>query len=300
MTHRAPNLSRLIDDPYLTPYQGVLKRRTREASELEARLGQGPAGLPEFACAHEYYGLHLRGGQWIFRELAPNATELWLVGDFSDWKLQEEFRATRIQERGVWELSVPADRMHHGQFYRLEMVWKDGRGERLPAYTRRAVQDPVTLIFSAQVWQPETPYLWKVPEFRVPDRTPILYEAHIGMAQETPGVGSYDEFRRLTLPRIAAAGYNTLQLMAVMEHPYYGSFGYQVSNFFACSSRFGSPLELKALIDEAHAMGIAVIMDIVHSHSVRNEREGLSLFDGTPHLYFHDGHRGWHGVWDSR
>lgn len=297
---RAPQLPRLQDDPYLAPYQGVLARRAREASNLEQRLTQNLDGIAAFACAHEFYGLHKRDGRWIFRELAPNATELWLVGDFSDWKLLPEFRARRIEGRGVWEVDVPADRILHGQFYRLEMVWATGRAERLPAYARRTVQDPVNLVFAAQVWEPDEPYLWHHPDFRVPPRTPLIYEAHIGMAQEKEDVGTYDEFRRLTLPRIAAAGYNTIQLMAIMEHPYYGSFGYQISSFFAASSRFGTPQELKALIDEAHGMGIAVIMDLVHSHAVRNEREGLSQFDGTSYLYFHDGYRGWHSVWDSR
>ncbi len=297
---RDPSLARLLDDPYLAPYRTVLEQRAQAADALEQRLVAQLPGLEEFACAHEYYGLHARPDGWVFRELAPNATELWLVGDFSDWTLSEAFKAQRIEERGVWELRVPPERIHHGQFYRIEMVWPDGRGERLPAYARRVVQDPVTQVFTAQVWSPEEPYRWRNPSYRAPSRVPLIYEAHIGMAQEERGVGSYREFRERTLPRIQAAGYNTLQLMGIMEHPYYGSFGYQVANFFACSSRFGTPEDLKELVDEAHERGLAVIMDLVHSHAVRNACEGLSEFDGTSHLYFHDGNRGWHSVWDSR
>ncbi|MCL1857271.1 MAG: alpha-amylase family glycosyl hydrolase, partial [Kiritimatiellaeota bacterium] len=221
-----------------------------------------------------------------------------LVGDFSGWARKEGYRATKIEERGVWELRLPMAALAHGQHYRLEMEWPGGGGLRLPAYARRVVQDTETLVFTAQVWDPP-PYAWQ-HAFTVPNRMPVIYEAHIGMAQEKEGVGTYDEFRRLTLPRIAAAGYNTLQLMAIMEHPYYGSFGYQVSSFFAASSRFGTPADLKALIDEAHGLGIAVIMDLVHSHAVANPEEGITQFDGTGHLYFHDGSRGWHSVWESR
>ena len=119
----------------------------------------------------------------------------------------------------------------------------------------------------------------------------LIYECHIGMAQDEEKVGSYVEFRDNVLPRVAHQGYNCIQIMAVQEHPYYGSFGYHVSSFFAPSSRFGTPEELKSLIDKAHSMGIAVIMDIVHSHAVKNENEGLGNFAGDPCQYFCQGDR---------
>ena len=293
---------RLLDDPWLKPYAAQLRRREEMAVLRAADLSRGAKSLADFASAHEYYGLHRTAARgWVFREWAPNATAIWLVGDFSDWRIDDAFALHRVSDDGAWEIRLPARALRHGQHYRLEVAWDGGRGERIPAYARRVVQDPDTNLFSAQVWNPPRPYRWRNPDFRVPrDRAPLIYEAHVGMAQEREGVGTYDEFRRLILPRIAAAGYNTLQLMAVMEHPYYGSFGYHVSSFFAASSRFGTPEELKALIDDAHGLGLAVIMDIVHSHSVRNERDGLSLFDGTPHQYFHAGPRGWHSAWDSR
>ncbi len=296
---RAPNLSRLLDDPYLAPYQAVLRRRADAAAERARQLSRDPGSLAEFACAHEFYGLHRRADDWVFREWAPNATGIWLVGDFSDWQVRDAFALRRQPGRAVWELVLPADRLSHGQHYRLEMAWRGGRGERLPAYARRVVQDPATQLFAAQIWTPP-PYRWQHPGFRVPDRAPLIYECHVGMAQERFGVGTYAEFRTHVLPRIVAAGYNTLQLMAVMEHPYYASFGYHVSSFFAASSRFGTPEELKELVDAAHGAGLAVIMDLVHSHAVRNERDGLSSFDGSTSQYFHDGSRGWHDAWDSR
>ena len=289
-----------MDDPYLEPYAEIIRGRATLAEQRATALSTAPGSLAEFACAHEYYGLHKTGTGWVFREWAPNATGIWLVGDFSGWQVCDAFRLHRVEDRGVWEITIPADRLHHGQCYRLEMAWNGGRGERIPAYARRVIQDSSTLLFAAQVWDPVAPYVWRMPDFKVPDRVPLIYETHVGMAQDKLGVGTYAEFRTTVLPRIVKAGYNTIQIMAVMEHPYYGSFGYHVSNFFACSSRFGTPEELKELIDAAHEAGLTVIMDIVHSHAVKNEREGLSLFDGSPFQYFHDGMRGWHEAWDSR
>lgn len=176
--------------------------------------------------------------------------------------------------------------LYHEDLFKLLVEWEGGSGERIPAWIRRVVQDENTKIFSAQVWNPEKPYVFKHKRFK-PNVSPLLiYECHIGMASNEEKVGSYDEFRRMVLPRIVKEGYNAIQIMAIQEHPYYGSFGYHVSSFFAASSRFGTPEELKQLIDEAHSMGIAVIMDIVHSHAVKNEVEGLGRFDGSYTQYF--------------
>jgi 1,4-alpha-glucan branching enzyme len=192
------------------------------------------------------------------------------------------------------------DALRHGDLYRLRIHWNGGRGDRIPAYARRVVQDPGTLIFNAQVWMPDSAYRWRHPDFTRPVRPPLIYEAHAGMAQDAEKIGTWQEFTKNVLPRIVEAGYNTLQLMAVQEHPYYGSFGYHVSSFFAPSSRFGPPEDLMDLIDSAHDQGIAVIMDLVHSHAVANTVEGLGLFDGTEYQYFHQGRRGYHHAWDSR
>ena len=194
---------------------------------------------------------------------------------------------------------LAADKLAHGDLFRLRIHWAGGEGDRIPAYARRVVQDPKTLIFNAQVWLPPQKYRWKI-DFKRPKEAPLIYEAHVGMAQEEEKIGSFREFTQGVLPRIVNAGYNTLQLMAIQEHPYYGSFGYQVSSFFAPSSRFGTPEDLKLLIDTAHGQGLTVFMDLIHSHSVSNEVEGLSRFDGTPFQYFHAGPRGKHMAWDSR
>ena len=288
----------LLDDPWLEPFRDAIEGRVAHAKRLAMRLA-GSQRLSDWASAHDYYGLHRIGGGWVFREWAPNATAIWLVGDFSDWKIDNRFALVRIPDTGDWEIALPGGAVKHGQFYRMEVQWDGGQGERIPAYARRVVQDSETGLFAAQVWEPGKCYEWRNASPRKPV-IPLIYEAHVGMSSEEGKVAGYVEFRDEILPRIKDAGYNTVQLMAVMEHPYYGSFGYHVSSFFAASSRFGTPEDLKSLIDTAHGMGLCVIMDIVHSHSVKNERDGLSLFDGTDCQYFHAGARGWHPAWDSR
>jgi 1,4-alpha-glucan branching enzyme len=294
-------LNRLLkSDPYLTPFSDQIRKRLEHIEETENRLTQGKKSLAEFASGHEYFGLHFQRGEWVFREWAPNATMIHLIGDMSKWQVRREFELKKINDYGVWEIHLTADKLTHGDLYRLRVHWAGGEGDRIPAYARRVVQDPQTLIFNAQVWSPPEIYHWKKPDFKRPEQPPIVYEAHVGMAQEEEKIGTFQEFTLSVLPRIVKAGYNTLQLMAIQEHPYYGSFGYQVSSFFAPSSRFGTPEDLKLLIDTAHAKGLAVFMDLIHSHSVSNEVEGLSRFDGTLFQYFHEGPRGKHQAWDSR
>ncbi len=294
-------LGRLFEiDPYLKSYTKTIARRLSKVETIEKRLTGGKIKLTDFASGHEFFGLHFQKDQWILREWAPNADRIFLVGDMTGWQENEAFALERRNDENVWEIRLPPEKLKHLDLYRLRVHWPGGGGDRIPTYARRVVQDPNTLIFNALVWFPDTPYQWLCRDFRRKDEPPLIYEAHIGMAQEKEAVGTFNEFRENVLPRIVKSGYNTIQLMAIQEHPYYGSFGYQVSNFFAASSRFGTPDDLKALIDEAHAAGLAVLMDLVHSHSVTNETEGLSRFDGTLHQYFHDGERGLHKLWDSR
>ncbi len=293
-------LQRLIaDDSLLDLYRDAIRRRLEKIAETRSRLTSDRMSLPDFASGHEYFGLHFRENQWIFREWAPNATHIFLIGQMTDWLEKPSFRLERISNDGVWELRIPAQRICHKDLYRLKVYWPGGRGDRIPAYARRVVQDPNTLIFNAQVWAPDS-YPWRCLNFKPPEGPLLIYEAHVGMAQDAERIGSFDEFSGKIIPRIVAAGYNTLQLMAVPEHPYYGSFGYHVSNFFAASSRFGTPEELKNLVDTAHEAGLRVIMDVIHSHAVSNEVEGLSRFDGTSYQYFHEGPKGRHLAWDSR
>lgn len=293
------SLKILKDDVYLKPFELAIMGRHDYAIQKEQELlGKDNKCLSDFASGYLYFGVHKIKRSWVFREWAPNATELYLIGDFNGWKKDVKFKFDR-KDNGIWELKVNEKTLKHGDLYKFIIVWNGGEGERIPAWARYVVQDPVTHIFSAKLWMPENPYKFKIRKFR-PTVSPLkIYECHIGMATEEERIGTYDEFRIKVLPRIVKAGYNCIQIMAIQEHPYYGSFGYHVSNFFAASSRFGTPDELKQLIDEAHKNNISVIMDLVHSHAVKNEVEGLARFDGTPYQYFHGGERREHPAWDS-
>jgi len=296
----APMLKLLKKDPYLQPYADAINGRHNWALEIINKFTKnGKVKLSDIANGHDYFGIHKTENGWVFREWAPNATEIYLVGEFNDWKETKKYQVKRIKGTDKWELKLPAKAMKHGDLFKMSVHWKGGQGERIPAWVRRVVQDEETKIFSAQVWAPEEEYKWKKKTFK-PNTSPLLiYECHVGMGQDAEKVGSYTEFKDNVLPRVIKAGYNCIQIMAIQEHPYYGSFGYHVSNFFAASSRFGTPEELKALIDEAHKNGIAVIMDLVHSHAVKNENEGLGNLCGDPNQYFYPGERREHNQWDS-
>ncbi len=285
------------NDRWLEPFAGIINRRQVAAREKAAEL-TGGVHLSDFANGHLFFGLHRTSDGWLFREWAPAASMIYLTGTFNDWQERDEYEL-KPMGHGIWELKLSGDQLQHGDLYALTMIWPGGSGKRIPAWATRVVQDEKTHIFNAQVWAPEHPYQWKTGKFVRPPEPPLIYESHVGMAGEELRVHTYNEFREQMLPRIKANGYNTLQLMAIPEHPYYGSFGYHVSSFFAPSSRFGTPEELKELIDSAHEMGIAVIIDLVHSHAVRNEIEGLGIYDGTRYQFFHEGARGLHPAWDS-
>jgi 1,4-alpha-glucan branching enzyme len=288
----------VLDDPWLSPYGDMIEKWIVNSIEKEKQLC-GDQRLIDFANGHLYYGLHKLHDRWCFREWAPNAQSIYLYGTFNDWKIEEEFALKPIGN-GNWEIELPLDLLKHEDLYAIEVMWEGGRGKRVPAWANRVAQDTETYIFNAQVWNPHDQYEWSsATEKFCLNEAPIIYEAHIGMSGEDYRVHTFDEFRLNVLPRIRQAGYNTIQLMAIPEHPYYGSFGYHVSSFFAVSSRFGTPESLKQLIDEAHASGIAVIMDLIHSHAVKNENEGLGLYDGTRYQFFHDGPKGEHPAWDS-
>ena len=281
-------------DPWLAPHERVIQSREAYVSSTLKKVldGKSPA---DFALGFRHFGLHRTQDGWIFREWAPNATRIVMVGDFSDWQEREEF-ALQPGKHGEWSIDLPKNALHHGQKYKLRVYWPGGDGWRLPSYATYVIQDDDSVDFSAVVWQPDEPYQW---QHNVPPapRVLLIYEAHVGMSSEAEKVASFNEFTADVLPRVKQAGYNTVQLMAIAEHPYYGSFGYHVSNFFAVSSRFGTPDDFKRLVDTAHGLGLRVIIDIVHAHAAKNEVEGLSNFAGDPIQYFkaHD-----HPAWDSR
>lgn len=285
----------LVDlDQWLAPHKSTIQAREKYiSSKLKKVLsGKTPA---EFAMGFLHFGLHKTDAGWAFREWAPNATRIFLVGDFSDWKEREEFALNR-GENGEWSINLPENSLRHGQKYKLRVYWSGGDGWRLPSYANYVAQDENSVDFSAVVWLPKTPYDW---QYKIPPKpkVPLIYEAHVGMSSQQEKVASFSEFTADVLPRIKESGYNTIQLMAIAEHPYYGSFGYHVSNFFAVSSRFGTPDDFKKLVDTVHGMGLCVIIDLVHAHAAKNEVEGLGNFAGDPTQYFKPTN---HPEWDSR
>lgn len=347
-----------MTDIFLLPYIPVIRRRHQYIIKQENLITDNQRVLLyDVADYHLFFGLHPLSGKknlsdgenlssdedstvssssggkgWIFREWAPNATAVYIIGMMTEWKIDDRFKLFRtesLSDKGVWERTFPENSFQHGDLYRLKIFWENNdqdnagnkgnrEGDRIPTSATRVVQDPETLIFNAQVWNPESEYEWKHDcelkncsqcqdsdsterlSLSDPQEPLLIYEAHAGMAQEEGKIGTFREFQGNILPRIKEAGYNAIQLMAVQEHPYYGSFGYHVSNFFALSSRFGIPDDFKSLVDAAHGVGIKVIIDIVHSHAVSNEVEGLSRFDGSMTQFFHAGERGIHKLWGSR
>jgi len=297
----------ITDDPWLEPVSGVISGRFSHYKNLIRRIEKDFGSLMQFADWYRYLGIHFDKEEngWYYREYAPQAKDLFFFGDFNRWH-RTDCRMER-KEYGVWEIFLPfekyKDSFVHGSKVKVLVHGDNGWYERIPVFSTRVVQDETTKDFCAQLWCPkDIPFSWDSDKQQLRKAKDLfIYECHIGMAQEYEGVGTYTEFKDVILPYIKKAGYNALQLMAVAEHPYYGSFGYHVSNFFAPSSRFGTPEELKELIKATHKMGIAVIMDIVHSHTVKNFNEGINEFDGSPSGgYLHAGERGYHQVWDSR
>lgn len=285
-------------NPQLAPYSGDIDLRMFLYRATKARiLGEGQT-LNDFANAHNFFGFHRVDGGWVYREWAPSAYQLYLEGDFNNWN-QTSHPLTPIGN-GNWEIFLEGDdALWEGCKVKTVVDSNMTRTEHIPLYARRVVQDPKTITFSAEIVDDQKTFPWTDADFQG-EKSLYIYEAHVGMAQEEGKVGTYREFADYTLPRIKKAGYNTVQLMAIMEHPYYGSFGYQVSNFFAASSWFGKPEELKYLVNTAHAMGIRVLLDVVHSHAVRNTAEGINMFDGTTWQFFHDGPKGDHPAWGTK
>jgi len=282
-------------DPSLRAYEADIIQRTESYKNKKRELTEG--SINDFANAHEYFGFHKTDEGWYYREWAPAADDVYLTGDMVNWKWME-LRLTPIGN-GVFEIFLPGtNALWDGCHVKTIIKHKGAMLERISPYIRRVEQDSNTHAWCGIVTD-EPLYGWQNERPKKPNH-PFIYECHIGMAQEKEGIGSYTEFRDNILPKIKKAGYNTVQIMAVMEHPYYGSFGYQVSNFYAVSSKFGTANDLKSLIDTAHGMGLYVLLDVVHSHAVNNTSEGLNEFDGTVYQYFHEGTRGDHPAWGTK
>ncbi len=283
--------------PELKPFEGDIELRMARYRDKREQLLQGHSSLKDFANAHNWYGFHRLKDGWVYREWAPAADQLYLTGDFNDW----DWTATPMKrlENGNWEIVLPGDLIGKGS--RVLTIVENGgrRTQHVPLYARRVTQDWVSQSWCCEVWDDTEAYPWTDQGFHS-EEPPVIYEAHVGMASEEYRIATYREFADNVLPHIKEGGYNTIQLMGIMEHPYYGSFGYQVSSFYAASSRYGYPEELKYLVDTAHSMGIRVLLDVVHSHAVGNTLEGINEFDGTDYQFFHSGGQGNHPAWGTK
>ena len=287
-------------DPWLAPHAGDIELRMNRFKEKRWQIAGGARTLEEFANGHLYFGFHRTGTGWVFREWLPGADEVHLMGDFNGWN--RESHPLKRDDQGNWEIVLEGrDALKHGQYVKLWVRKGEDWFERLPAYSIKVSMDEEFKKLCTQVWAPEEAFRWTDDGFRAKKpEAPLIYEAHVGMAQDREGIGTYREFADLVLPRIQRLGYNTIQLMAIQEHPYYGSFGYQVTNFFAAAHWYGVPEDLKYLINRAHEMGIRVLLDVVHSHACPNVGEGLYLQDGTDDQYFLSGDGGWHPAWGTK
>ncbi len=289
---------RIIElDGYLEPFEGAIDARMENYKQTKKRLVGSRGNLLDFANGYKYYGFHKEKKNWVYREWAPGAEDMYLCGDFNNWELYSH--KMEKKGNGDFEITLPLAALKIGDKVQAIVIHGGETLRRVPTYATRVVQDPVTMLWCAEIDDTLGDFPWTDEGFK-PAKTPFIYECHIGMSLEEGRVATYREFRENMLPRVKELGYNTLQIMAVMEHPYYGSFGYQVSNFFAASSRYGSSRELKELINAAHEMGLTVLLDVVHSHAVKNTNEGLNCFDGTEYQFFHEGGRGEHSAWGTK
>ena len=290
---------RLLElNPQLQEFAGDIDLRMSIYNATKQRLLTQDQTLSDFANGHQYYGFHHVDGGWYYREWAPSAEQLYLEGEFNGWN-KTSHPLTRVDNEN-WEIYLPGDdALWHGCKVKTVVDYKGTRTEHFPLYVKRVVQNKSDNTFDAEVVDDRRAFPWTDQDFVGEDQL-YIYEAHVGMALEEGRIGTYREFATKVLPRIKKAGYNTVQLMAIMEHPYYGSFGYQVSNFFAASSWFGHPEDLKYLVNRAHKLGIRVLLDLVHSHAVKNTAEGINMFDGTTWQFFHDGEKGEHPAWGTK
>ncbi|MBP1582291.1 MAG: alpha amylase C-terminal domain-containing protein [Oscillospiraceae bacterium] len=285
-------------NPQLQDYEQDLTQRMLNYENMKKQLLPDGQQLKDFANAHLYYGFHQSKEGWTYREWAPGADALYLCGDFNNWN-RHSHPLTKL-DNGNFEIFLPGkDALKHGQKIMVIVHHQGQELDRIPLYAKYVQQEENSIQWNARIHAPKKKFKWSDQDFK-PMKSLYIYECHIGMAQEEGSIGSYSQFKENILPRIKKLGYNTIQIMAIMEHPYYASFGYQVTNFFAASSRFGTPEELKDLINTAHSMGIAVLLDVVHSHAAINSREGINQFDGTDYQFFHEGARGNHPAWGTK
>ncbi|XP_064600419.1 LOW QUALITY PROTEIN: 1,4-alpha-glucan-branching enzyme-like [Liolophura sinensis] len=302
-----PAIDRLLQlDPYLKLHENEIRRRYGEFLRLLNAINDAEGGYQNFCKGFREFGIHRSEDNGVVcKEWAPGAEALFLWGDFNGWN-KTQYKFTKL-DFGKWELKLPPNSdgscpVKHLSRLKLAVQTKSGEiVDRLCPWAKYVCSQDKAPVYDQVFWDPPASqvYQFKHPRPKRPEGLTV-YECHVGISSWEGKVASYKHFTHDVIPRIAKLGYNSIQLMAIMEHAYYASFGYQVTSFFAASSRYGSPEDLKELIDVAHSYGISVLLDVVHSHACKNVVDGLNQFDGTTSCYFHDGGRGTHDLWDSR
>lgn len=295
-----------LEDPELAPYRDFFLQRCSRFEQEKTRIEKNFGSLKAYSDIYTHFGPHLIKGKdgnfWRWREYMPHATEIWLTTSKLNFKRNAQYRFTN-KGNGEFELTLPQEALPHGEYVELRVQGpmppqkSDGSipelpvpMRRVPAFAQWVEQDPhVPEQWCARIWAPENPYQFKHHR-RGLLQFPRIYEAHVGMAQSSlqhfgESVGTYDYFRRFVLPRIREDGYTAVQLMGILEHPLYKSFGYQVSSYYAPSSRYGNPDQFKELVDAAHGLGLAVILDITHGHACANTEQGLACYDGSNYFF---------------
>ena len=293
-------------DEMLKPHEGHLRYRWEKFQEVKGSIEKASGSLSAFADGYKEYGFSKKeDGTIVYKEWMPACNHAALVGDFNGWN--GEATPMGRDDFGNWSCELPAGTIPHDSRVKIRFFKDDGHVDRIPAYIRYARVPPNEMgaKYDGIYWDPpkEERHEWKFKKGPKKPSAPRIYEAHVGMSSNDPKVSTYREFADTVLPRIKGGGYNSVQLMAVMEHAYYGSFGYHVTNFFGVSSRSGTPEDFKYLVDKAHELGLRVIIDVIHSHASKNTEDGLAGFDvgqKAEDSYFDVGEKGYHYLWDSR
>jgi len=245
-----------------------------------------------------------RGQGTHFAVWAPNATQVSVVGDFNGWNPAAHRMHPRADSSGIWEIFVPA--VARGALYKYHIVSRHGgyTVNKADPYAFYAELAPRT---ASVVW--ELGYEWGDGEWmqrraraNALDAPWAIYEVHLGSWRRVPEEHgrplTYRELAHALGDYVSEMGFTHVELLPVMEHPFYGSWGYQVTGFFAPTSRYGTPQDFMYFVDHLHRRGIGVILDWVPSHFPTDEH-GLAFFDGT-HLYEHaDPRQGFHPEWSS-
>ena len=189
-------------DPWLAPYAGDIELRMNRFKGRRYQLVGGASTLKDFANGALYFGFHRTREGWVFREWLPGAEEVRLIGDFNGW--DRDSHPLERGENGVWEIVLKGpDALKHGQFVKLWIRRGSSWFERLPAYSTKVSMDEESKKLCTQIWAPEAPFAWTDEAFmKQPAPAPLIYEAHIGMAQDKEGIGTYQEFADKILPRI--------------------------------------------------------------------------------------------------